>query len=577
MMSERRAPPRQRLHRTALILLAVALLLSSFVRARLLALPLERDEGEFAYAGALLLHGTPPYQLAYNMKLPGTYLAYAALMAVFGQTDVGVHLGLMVVNLASIVLLFFWARDLFDPVTAGFTALAYSLLTVSPSVNGMAAHATHFVALFGIAGAWVLWRALRNGRAWLFFTSGLLFGTALVMKQQGVFLSVFGCLTAFVWGSTRRPFAPLPVLVPLVAMLAGAVTPYGVTCLWLWWAGVFGKFWFWTVGYARAYVEMTSPGLGLFYFWRGATSLVHPNWPLWILALIGVAGMGARRASRQTRLFVHALLVFSFLCVCPGLYFRQHYFIVMLPVVALLIGWACTWLLRLAAPRRGQERGPAPAASPPRRPVRSRPAARVPRRQSGGAAADLLRGSIALLLLAALVLPLWWQRGYYFTWPPAKVSRQTYGLAPFVESPAIAKYIREHTRPDQRVAVLGSEPQLYFYSGRTSATGYIYTYGLMEEQPYALKMQQEMIDEIERARPEMIVFVNVPDSWMKKRESNEHIFDWANAYLAGFYDRVGLVDILSADQTEYRWDQELTNVIPRSQYSLWVLRRKSPA
>lgn len=577
MTPERPTPSPQRLHRTALILLAVALLLSLFVRARLLALPLERDEGEFAYAGALLLHGTPPYQLAYNMKLPGTYLAYAALMAVFGQTDVGVHLGLLLVNLAAIVLVFFCARDLFDSLAAGFAALAYALLTMSPSVNGMSTHATHFVALFGSAGAWGLWRALRNGRAWLFLLSGVLFGTAFVMKQQGVFLPVFGCLAVLVWGASRRPFAWRRVLVPLAAMLAGTVIPYAVICLWLWRAGVFGKFWFWTVSYAGEYVELTPLGLGLFFFWRAVTWVVVPNLSLWILALIGAAALGVSRAARQTRWFVLALLVFSFLCVCPGLYFRQHYFIVMLPAVALLVGWGCAWLLQLAAPRRGRERGPAPAAQPPRRPVRSRPVARAPRRRSGGTAAELLRGAIVPLVLAALALPVWQQRGYYFTWPPAKVSRQIYGLAPFVESPAIGRYLREHTRPGQRVAVLGSEPQLYFYSGRTSATGYIYTYGLMEAQPYALKMQQEMIDEIERARPEMIVFVNVPDSWMKKRESNEHIFDWANAYLAGSYDRVGLVDILSADQTDYRWDQELTNVAPRSQYSLWVLKRKPPA
>lgn len=37
--------------------------------------PLERDEGEYAYAGQLMLQGIPPYQLAYNMKLPGTYAA----------------------------------------------------------------------------------------------------------------------------------------------------------------------------------------------------------------------------------------------------------------------------------------------------------------------------------------------------------------------------------------------------------------------------------------------------------------------------------------------------------------------
>jgi hypothetical protein len=39
---------------------------------------LERDEGEYAYAGQLMLQGIPPYQLAYTMKLPGPFAAYAA-------------------------------------------------------------------------------------------------------------------------------------------------------------------------------------------------------------------------------------------------------------------------------------------------------------------------------------------------------------------------------------------------------------------------------------------------------------------------------------------------------------------
>ena len=35
---------------------------------------------------------------------------------------------------------------------------------------------------------------------------------------------------------------------------SGAVLPYLLICLWLWHAGVFEKFWFWTVTYARQYV-----------------------------------------------------------------------------------------------------------------------------------------------------------------------------------------------------------------------------------------------------------------------------------------------------------------------------------
>ena len=38
----------------------------------------------------LILQGFPPYQLAYNMKFPGTYYAYSLILAAFGQTAWGI-------------------------------------------------------------------------------------------------------------------------------------------------------------------------------------------------------------------------------------------------------------------------------------------------------------------------------------------------------------------------------------------------------------------------------------------------------------------------------------------------------
>jgi hypothetical protein len=100
------------------ILLAVLVLLFELIRFRLRDMPLERDEGEYAYARQLLLQGIPPYTLAFNMKLPGTYAAYATIIAVFGQTPSGIHLGLLVVNAVTTALIFFLARSIFDS-TAG--------------------------------------------------------------------------------------------------------------------------------------------------------------------------------------------------------------------------------------------------------------------------------------------------------------------------------------------------------------------------------------------------------------------------------------------------------------------------
>ena len=55
------------------VLAAAVLSLTIAIRIRLLGIPLERDEGEYAYAGQLMLQGIAPYKLAYNMKFPGTY------------------------------------------------------------------------------------------------------------------------------------------------------------------------------------------------------------------------------------------------------------------------------------------------------------------------------------------------------------------------------------------------------------------------------------------------------------------------------------------------------------------------
>src|ERR1700685_774965 len=84
-------------HWGLLIVVAVMVLMAG-VRFRTRDFFLERDEGEYAYSGQLMLQGIPPYRMAYNMKFPGTYAAYAAIMAVFGETPSGIRLGLLCVT-----------------------------------------------------------------------------------------------------------------------------------------------------------------------------------------------------------------------------------------------------------------------------------------------------------------------------------------------------------------------------------------------------------------------------------------------------------------------------------------------
>src|SRR5437879_1057661 len=134
---KRKAAERDRVLGTAWIFLAAIVLGTvALIRIRLLAIPLERDEGEYAYAGQLMLQGIPPYKLAYNMKFPGIYAAYALIMALFGQTPVGIHMGLLLINLATVSLVLGIALRLTNIVGAIAAAAAYSIASVSPSLLG---------------------------------------------------------------------------------------------------------------------------------------------------------------------------------------------------------------------------------------------------------------------------------------------------------------------------------------------------------------------------------------------------------------------------------------------------------
>src|SRR5262245_5371973 len=98
--------------------------------------------------------------------------------------------------------------------------------------------------------------------------------------------------------------------------------------------------------------------------------------------------------------------------------------------------------------------------------------------------------------------------------------------AALIAARELAGRIDARTSPGARIAVIGSEPESYFYARRRAATGYLYVYPLMEDQPFALATQEELIAQVEAARPEYLVYVNVEFSWLAKPRSPERIFAW---------------------------------------------------
>lgn len=524
----------------AYALITLVLVLNCAIRFHLRNIPLERDEGEYAYAGQLMLQGIPPYKLAYNMKLPGTYAAYALILAVFGQTPAGVHLGVLLVSSVTVFLVFLLALRLAGPTAGVVAGASYALLSVSPSVLGFCGHATHFVVLMAMAGVLLLLEALDKERLWLFFGSGVFLGLAFVMKQPGLLFVIFGAL--YLLRTERRHGVEWRTLAgKLGAFLGGTALPFALTCLILWRAGVFGTFWFWTISYASQYATNWGLGDGVRLLITMFPAIMGPGVWIWIIAGLGITAFVWDEEIHPQAPFVLGFLLFSFLAVCPGLLFREHYFILMLPAVAILAGIAVTSGMKILS------------LSPQTR---------------------NLRYASAIIFIIALGWCFYAQKDFFLEDNPIATSRKIYGGNPFPEAIPVADYIRQHTSENASMVVLGSEPEIYFYAHRHSATGYIYMYGLMEEQKYALKMQQQMITEIEAARPEAVVWVNVRASWLPHDHSEGLILSWAQKYVHDHYELTGVADIRAA-QTDYRWGDDAKNYQPRSNSVVFIFKRKT--
>jgi len=508
--------------------LALALTLAVAIRWRLHALPLERDEGEYAYMGQLLLGGGMPYRDAYNMKFPGTYAAYALAMAAFGQTPAGIRTGLILVNLATSGFVFGLTRKLFSQAAAIYAAALFLLLSLCPGMLAIMAHATHFVIFFSTLGLWILVCAVEPRRLRLLFLSGVMLGAAVLMKQQGGFFVLFAM--AYVAYQSRGAGWAQPAL----AVLGGAGLPVAACFLWIAETGAWSPFWFWTVTYASRYAGIES--------WRDGFAILLNTvlgfWPFALPLLLGVAGLVYILIRERHRAFVLGAALASCLAICPGLYFRSHYFIMALPVLAVAGGV----LLKGADDRIAH----------------FNPGARL-----AGAAG----------ILAVLLSPIVVQRNLLLILPLDEVMSRIYGPETFVPAAAIGEYIRDHSSPEDRIAVFGSEPEIYFYAHRRAATGYIYTYSLMEPQPFAARMQSQMEGEIERASPMFLVDVEDTYSWLPWPGSDQTVFQWFNGYVKGFH-AVGVVTL--APKPVITWNPDAHMALPESQLVI-IYERNVPA
>jgi len=518
-----------------MILLGVSALCFLIARFKLLAIPLERDEGSFAYISHWLWRGKDLYTDMLDSKLPGLYAYYGFFTTIFGYNASGVHTGLLFANIASGVCFYYLVKGMYSQYVALIATSLLLWMLVSPNVMGYAAHATQLLMPFMLGGILLFWKGLQKNKLHLFFLSGLLIGISFTIKQQS---AVFGILIALIWWPARlwwnrHEKYRVPIL-EWVLLGVGGLLPAACVFLYFLQSGRFDLFYDWTItqpiNLAKSF---TQPWHELFLFIF--PFVVEGFLGVWIAAGLGLVLIFISGFKKFGATFGFAFGIIGLASVIVGAAYYQHYFAVALPGLALLAACTINWIS-----------------------------------QKTGKVGPWLGIGIVVILLS---LALKGRSDYYFKPDYAKIHFKNYGHNMFPEIEKIGEELNKRVPEGASIGVLGSEPELLVVADRAGCSKYLMVYAILFDPVRSPPMQQEYIKEIQECAPEYIVWNTMAASWAPGYDGLQfflQLIEWVEAN----YDTIGVAESREDKPGVLTWDNALFNFQPLSDFQVRVFRKK---
>lgn len=424
-------------------------------------IPFERDEGEYAYSGAVILSGGTPYLDTYNMKLPGTYYMYALVSYYFGDGEAPIRLATLFFGLIGAFFLYRTIRLYLDPLPAAFGTTIFLLLMSTMYNEGLLANAEHFVLLFALPGIYIGLRSVQRSTILGIFLSGLLIGIAILMKQHALFYGLFIGTMIVIAGIRRTNL--LRTTGQVILLLIGLAAP--LYCL-IWYLHIrhaYESFYYLTVLYGSAYAAHSNTAL------QSLLNLLSRIADQYFLSLSIIAMIWMARRPSRYRYVALLFFLFSFLAVCPGFIFRRHYFMLLFPAVGFLFATVLHTVGIYYAHR--------------------------------GRIQAYIAGTVIVLFLA-FFLP------FNFGRSPVAIYHQHYPDQPFTLMHEAADYLKTVTQRGEKVGMFSNEPQLYYYADVGAASPFLYNYPMLENHQYARAMVDTFIHQIDAAEPHVFIYSN---------------------------------------------------------------------
>jgi hypothetical protein len=484
-----------------LIVLFLLTLCTVVVRLPDINMPLERDEGEYAYAAQEILRGGMPYRDTFCQKPPIIFLWYLSSLILFGQSVWGIHFTMILISaLTTWGVYLVWLqlaqtaysseKSNFGRHTIGFiVALFFLLSSADGAYFGSAANTEIFMLLPVLFGIHQLIIASETGAGKNWYLFGFLSMAAMLTKQVALFSFIGPVIVIGLFLHRRKHLSVHAIIFAFM----GAFSLLLFIFLWMFIGGAFKDFinmvFFHNLDYVGFPFSLKKwMRIGLLLITRFKLHL-----GLWIASAICLGSTFFKKHKHEKIIywFSSGWMVSSLFGVALGPYTFGHYFLQLLPPACILSGLLLNDIIK----------------SP-----------KISKRMS-----NLLAAAVVISICTPIV---------HSRIVSLKIDRRTrsftlysvYGPSPFSAAEEVGEYLNKKTTPDDQILIVGSEPEILFYANRKSATKYTIFYPLTGNFKEADDMTNEFFREVLAKPPKYIILVYCRTSFITGNGRIESIY-----------------------------------------------------
>lgn len=454
-----------------------------------LTAPLERDEGEYAYAAMILHQGKLPYQNSFLQKPPLIVYTYYVAQLINNHAVWPPRVMAAIFTFASMILIGLIAKKLWGETAHWITMFLYIPQIMFPVLTPFAVNTEKFMLLplIGLTTVFIY----EKNQPYDFFIAGILASLTLFYKPISILVITYLLLVWF-FQIFKKEKNQLLLLKRIFAFSFG----FFITAFFILAPFLFSKTFFYFLENVIIFNFFYPQNFGNPFsnFFNYLSKFIYYWWVLIPLFFI----FFLRRPKKFWLIF--SLFLISLISVFTSPI--GHYYLQTIPFFTLLTTGAIITVADYLSQKHK----------------------------------IILSIITTVIITFFLIYPI--RQQFYLT--PQELVVWVYGrVNPFYEAPIVGEKIKKLTTPSDKIFVAGSEPQIYFYSQRQSPTRFVITYPLNLNTPLREKYQKEIILDLKKDLPKIIIVSTKKHSGLWDENSPKIFISFLNKILKEDYRLIG--------------------------------------